>query len=127
VERPTNIAQTVEHVLQKVLKQWNACKGPRVSKGGTFNLYITPSSPSGLRKKHPTKNAETVDQASKIGGSMVSDQKVRVHSRDSRAKAFCKKLQKPWNRANLSEFQNLRSRPGSELPKKMLTPWLSNS
>ena len=50
VERPTNIAQTVE--------------------------------------RRPTKSAETVEQASKIGGSMVSDQKIRVHSRDSRAKAF---------------------------------------
>jgi len=39
-------------------------------------------------ERRPTKSAETVEQASKIGGSMVSDQKIRVHSRDSRAKAF---------------------------------------
>ena len=77
-------------------------------------------------ERRPTKSAETVEQASKIGGRWLVIKRF-AFIRVIRGQKRFQKLQKPRNRANLSEFQNLRSRPGSELPKKMLTPWLSNS
>src|SRR6476646_5323758 len=106
---PTKIATSVEHVLQKMLKPWNV-------------LQISLKPWNAVLQKVPKPWNKPV----KSGGRWLVIKRF-AFIRVIRGQKRFQKLQKPWNRANLSEFQNLRSRPGSELPKKMLTQWLSNS
>ena len=114
-------------VLQILPKPWNSLQRPARQQG----QYIQLVHYALLTVGHPQKSIlqkmlKPWNKPVKLGGRWLVIKRF-AFIRVIRGQKRFQKLQKPRNRANLSEFQNLRSRPGSELPKKMLTPWLSNS